>query len=117
MVKKAKVDYDEENDILWIYSGDKIRDSLEIDNFIIDFSYEDKIVGVEILDASEVLSNMSLVKLSKNDLLNILEAGLSTYQGKELSYVVIRLVLMKKDIRREIPIQIPTPKIALSAKI
>ena len=48
MAKKAKVDYDEENDILWIYVGESVKDSLEIDNFVIDFSSQNKVVGLEI---------------------------------------------------------------------
>ena len=115
MARKAKIDYDEENDILWVYSGERIKDSLQVDNFVLDFSYDDKIVGVEVLDASEVLSKLSLIKISKSMLSEIMEASISFYQSRELLYVVLGLVLMVGDEKREIPIQIPAPRVAVSA--
>ena len=36
MVKNAKIDFDTENDILYLYMGDKVKDSLQIENFVID---------------------------------------------------------------------------------
>lgn len=114
MVKKAKVNYDEENDILWVYSGEKIKDSLEVDNFVIDFSHDDKVVGVEIFKASEIISNLVLNKISKDMLANIKEASLSFYQSKELFYVVVGLILVIDNKLREIPIQVPTPRVAVA---
>lgn len=116
MARKVKIDYDEENDILWVYGGEKIKDSLEIDNFVIDFSHSDKVVGVEIFNASEIISNLVLSKISKEMLSNIKEASLSFYQSKELFYVVVGLVLMINDKLREIPIQVPTPRVAVSVR-
>ncbi len=45
----AKVDYDPEEDLLYVYSGIKVRDSVEFDQLVIDFSADNKIVGIEIL--------------------------------------------------------------------
>ncbi|MEM5790968.1 MAG: DUF2283 domain-containing protein [Candidatus Aenigmatarchaeota archaeon] len=115
MVKEAKVDYDRENDILWVYTGEKVNDSLEIDNFVIDFSQENKIVGIEIFKTSEILSKLTQIKISKNSLLNIKKASLSSYQSRELTFVIINLILMIKNERKEIPIQIPAPVKTISA--
>ncbi len=114
MARKAKVDYDQENDILWIYSGENIRDSLEIDNFVLDFSHEDKVVGVEILNASEVISNLALNKISKDMLAEIKEASISLYQSKELCYVVLGLAMTIDNKVRQISIQVPAPKVAVA---
>ncbi|MBI2583371.1 MAG: DUF2283 domain-containing protein [Candidatus Aenigmarchaeota archaeon] len=116
MARKAKVDYDKENDILWVYSGEKVRDSLEIDSFIIDFSHDDKVVGVEILDASEVISNLALSRISREMLSNIKETSLSIYQSRELFYVVVGIVLEVDNKLREIPIQVPAPKVAVAVQ-
>lgn len=113
MVRKAKVDYDEENDILWVHTGEKIRDSLEVDSFVIDFSYDDKIVGVEIFDASKIISNLVLSKISKEMLSDIKEASISFYQSREILYVVVGLVLMVDNKLKEIPIQVPAPRVAV----
>ncbi len=109
MVKEAKVDYDGENDILWVYTGEKIKDSLEIDNFVIDFSFDNKVVGVEIFNASKLLSKLTLTKIRKSMLSKIVKATLSFYQSKELFYIVVGLILMVNKKIREIPIQIPAP--------
>ena len=114
MAKKAKVDYDQENDILWVYSGEKVKDSLPIDSFVVDFSHDDKIVGVEIMNASEIVSSLSLNKISKDMLAGIKEASLSFYQSRELFYVVIGLVLSIDNKIMEIPIQVPAPKVAVA---
>ncbi len=116
MAKKVKVDYDEENDILWVYSGEKIKDSLEVDNFVIDFSHDDKVVGVEMFKASEVISNLVLSKISKEMLSNIKEATLSFYPSRELLYVVVGLILTVDNKLKEIPIQVPAPKVAVAVR-
>ena len=109
MVRKAKINYDKENDILWIYSGESVKDSIEIDNFVIDFSKNNKIVGVEIFNASKVLSRLTLSRITKQMLAEIRRATFSSYQSKELIYVVVVLFFKGK----EIPIQIPAPIMAL----
>ena len=116
MARKAKINYDEENDILWVYTGEKVKDSLEVDKFVIDFSHEDKVVGVEIFSASEVISNLVLNKITKEILSNIKEASLSFYQSKELFYVVIGLVLQIDNELREVPIQVPAPRVAVAVQ-
>lgn len=117
MARKAKVNYDEENDILWVYSGEKVKDSLEVDRFVIDFSHEDKVVGVEIFSASEVISNLVLNKISKEMLSKIKEASISFYQSTELFYVVIGLVLAIDNKLKEIPIQVPAPRVAVAVQV
>lgn len=114
MARKAKVDYDQENDILWVYSGEKVKDSLEIDSFVVDFSHDDKIVGVEIMDASEVVSSLSLNRISKDMLAGIKEASLNFYQSREFFYVVVGLVLSIDNKMMEITIQVPAPKVAVA---
>jgi len=37
MAKEAKIDYDEENDILFIYTGENISDSVDFDNLFLIF--------------------------------------------------------------------------------
>ncbi|MFH8087079.1 MAG: DUF2283 domain-containing protein, partial [Candidatus Aenigmatarchaeota archaeon] len=97
MVKEAKVDYDKENDILWVYTGEKVKDSLGIDNFVIDFSQENKVVGIEIFKASEIVSKLTRTKISKNSLAKIKKASLSSYQSRELLFVVASLILRIKN--------------------
>jgi hypothetical protein len=69
MVKKSKgnkYDYDFQNDSILFYGEDNnYKSSIDLDGIIIDFSEEDYLMSIEILDASEKF------KVSKYDLLNV----------------------------------------------
>lgn len=55
---QIKIDYDEEDDILYFYTDEKKVDySIDYDDIILDVS-GNKIVGVEIMDASEKFANL-----------------------------------------------------------
>src|SRR3989344_6147740 len=101
---EAKVDYDSENDVLWVYTGKKVRDSLEMDKFVLDFSPDDKIVGVEIIDASKTISNISFQKITKGALSNIKNASINVYPSKELVFISLALVLTIGDSQTEISV-------------
>jgi len=109
MAKEAKIDYDEENDILYVYSGEKAKDSLEIDKFVLDISADNKVVGVEIFDAINIVSKLSGFEINKEILSNIASARMQFYQSKELFYVLIFLIVQIKDNKQEINIQVPAP--------
>jgi uncharacterized protein YuzE len=56
MAKQIKtIDYDEENDDLFISIGEKVKASLDIGDFILDVSHDNLICGIEIMNASENL--------------------------------------------------------------
>jgi uncharacterized protein YuzE len=107
MAKEAKVDYDEENDILYIYTGERARDSLEIDRFVIDFSPGNKIVGIEIFDAKKFIKEY--LELEDEEFVFSEHASISVIQSKELSLVKINLMikLKGKEIEKLLPIAIP----------
>lgn len=109
MVKDAKIDFDYENDILYLYTGEKVRDSLQIEDFIIDFSHDNKIVAIEILDASKILSELSQTNLTKDALSKIESAGISVYHGKELIYVLLDIRLSINQASVDIRIPVPAP--------
>ncbi|MCZ7395378.1 MAG: DUF2283 domain-containing protein [Candidatus Methanoperedens sp.] len=109
MVKDTKIDFDYENDILYLYTGEKVKDSLQIEDFIIDFSYDNKIVVIEILDASKILSELSQTNLTKDALSKIESAGISVYHGKELIYVLLAIRLSINQESVDIRIPIPAP--------
>jgi len=109
MAKEAKVDYDEDNDILYVYSGEKAKDSLEIDNFVLDISADNKVVAVEIFNASVFASKLSGIKITKEVLSAVEKAVMSFYQSKELFYVFIILPIKVGGVEKEINLQVPAP--------
>jgi len=53
-----KVDYDSTQDILYLYKkGEKAKFSVELKNFVIDVADDNKIVGLEIFNASKILDS------------------------------------------------------------
>lgn len=108
MARDLKIDYDKEEDLLWLHEGRKIQDSLELGSFIIDFSKND-VVGIEISNASEVLSRLSSKQISKSMLEGIQNAKLKVHSEKGLIFIVAILKLSDAEVK-EIPIQINAPK-------
>jgi len=63
----------------------------------------------EFLDASEILSKILDIKISKNALQNIKSAEIAIYQGKEILYIVLLLYLTINKKKQELRIPVPAP--------
>lgn len=111
MAKKASVDYDEENDILYFHTGEKIKDSLDFDQFVFDFSHDERIVGLEIMNASKLLKKLG-VSVSKSALAKVRDAVFSTIQQREFLYVKVLFAirLRGKTVQKEILAPAPIPQ-------
>ena len=97
-MKKIKYDYNE--DILYILKREKsIVYSIDIMDFIIDLDSNNKVVGLEILNASKNLN------ISKNQLKEVKEGNISTLTLKNAFGVKFFLLFPK--MRLESHIQIP----------
>ena len=91
MALEAKVDYDSEEDLLYIYSGIKVHDSVEFDQFVIDFSADNKIVGIEFFNASKYLEKFFENPIDRKRLADIKNAKLSMILQKE--FVLIKVLM------------------------
>lgn len=60
MIKETHFDYDRENDSLFIFKKDTVRGSIDVGNYVVDFTHEGNVAGIEIMNASEVLKNLSV---------------------------------------------------------
>lgn len=115
MANKAQVRYDSEEDILFVYTGEKSHDSLEFDQFTVDFSSDDKIVAVEISGASLFLKDLLDIAVDKERLADVKEAMFSVIQQKEFAYVKIAMKLpiaKGKTIQETIYAPVPMAVIA-----
>ena len=111
MEKETRYDYDLDLDILHVYNSDVdngIKGCLSYDNFNIDVGQDDKVVGVEIEGASEVLRLMPevLADLDEINLIvkkngNGLFIGVSVVKGEQKSMVQIT-----PSLQQETPITI-----------
>ncbi len=94
----AKMNYDNEEDILSLSKGRPVKASIDIGDFVIDVDHKGFITGVEILNASQNLH------LTEKQLCTLKQASMSvTYKP---NYVVIFLV-MEFDNKEKEKLSIP----------
>lgn len=113
MVKEIKYDYSSELDILHVYSSEinnGIKGGLSYGDFTFDISNNNKVVGIEIEEASKILkiSPDSLERLDSVDLIitkvgNNLFVGVEAHKGRERSAVQFsvpsRKILERANVR------------------
>jgi len=95
---KVKIDYDPESDVLYIYkSGAKVKFSVEFfDELVVDVGFDNKVVGVEIINASRVL------KVSKQALKNAKDARLKTISKADGFGVIYGMKLRGVEIETKV---------------
>ena len=92
------IDYDSDNDIFFISTGEKVKASLDIGDFVLDVSHNDLICGIEIMDASENLG------IDKNVLKNIKSMKMSVNYKTDHVYVLLMIVFKQGDKEVNMPI-------------
>lgn len=99
MARQIKtIDYDSENDILFISNGEKVKASLDIGDFVLDVSHSNLVCGIEIMDASENLG------ISRAVLKDIKSMKMSVTYKTNYVYVLLMIVFKKEDKEVNIPI-------------
>ncbi|MBS3100384.1 DUF2283 domain-containing protein [Candidatus Pacearchaeota archaeon] len=93
------IDYDLDNDILFISNEEKVKFSLDIGEFVLDVSHSNLICGIEIMDASDNLG------VSKEVLKKIQNIKMSVNYKTNHVYVLL-MIVFKKD-GKEVNVPIP----------
>lgn len=100
MAKTIKtIDYDSDNDILFISDGTKVISSLDLGDFVLDINGKNLIGGVEVMDASENLG------ISKDILGKIKSIRMSVTYKTNNVYVLLVMAFQKKN--KEVNMSIP----------
>lgn len=84
MPNKFNLDYDAEEDLLYLYSpGKKSKGSIELGELVVDLEKGGNVVGLEIFNASRYLSDLTNRKITKENLKKIerAEFSFSTRKG------------------------------------
>ena len=106
-MKENMLDYDKENDILFIHRKDvKTKGSVEVmgGDIIIDFSKDKEVIGIEIMNASELLKNFDITK----DMLSEAIAGdIRVAQQRNVLFLTIVLKI-SKNIEKEAILTVPS---------
>ncbi|MDY6788506.1 MAG: DUF2283 domain-containing protein [Candidatus Nanohaloarchaea archaeon] len=111
---EKKQSYDSEHDILYINRGEKVKESLEIGDMVVDLSYDGKVAGLEILNASKTISELTGIQVSDNNLRNIEKADLDTVKKGEHLFIVLKIAFRKEEklIEKSIDVNLPSREIA-----
>ena len=106
-MKESMLDYDKENDILFIHRKDiKTKGSVEImgGDIVIDFSKDKEVVGIEIMSASELLKNFDI---TKGMLSQAIAGDIEVVQRRNVLFITITLK-MPKNIEKEAILTVPS---------
>jgi uncharacterized protein YuzE len=100
MAKTIKtIDYDVDNDILFISNGEKVKSSLDIGDFVLDVNNESFICGIEIMNAIENLG------INKEFLQHIENIKMSV--NYRTNHVYVMLAISFKTKEKEVNVNIP----------
>lgn len=115
-MERVKFDYDDENDSLFLYrEGVKSKGGVEIGDFLIDLDMKmNKVVSLEILNASKILALQLSKKVNKTSLKNIKAVSLKTVHRDNSIYVLYGIVAMvnNEEIREDSFITVPVQPVA-----
>jgi uncharacterized protein YuzE len=99
MAKQIKtIDYNIDNDILFISTGDNVKASLDIGDFVLDVNHNNLICGIEIMDASENLG----IKKEVFEFIKSMKMSI-TYKTNHV-YVLLMMTFRKQDKEVNVPI-------------
>lgn len=106
MAVKLNYDYDYKNDILYLYTNDKYKNSVSLyDSLIIDMSIQNRVKGIEIPEASKFFSELASKKISKDELKNITESFLDVRRVRNME--VVNFGLETQSNKFDIPVNMP----------
>lgn len=110
-MEEIKFDYDDKSDSLFIFrEGGNVKGSVELGDFIIDLdSNMNKVLGLEILNASKNLPLQLSKKVNKTTLSNIKKAFLRTQHKDNIIYVIYGIYSEYKDTKLNEETFIPVP--------
>jgi len=103
-MKKFKFDYDKENDDLFIYDPKlKGTKSIEVgDDLVLDVDNKNRLVGVELINATKLIAFFTSKEISSADIKNLLEnlrqASISVSQHKNLVKITLQLLGEKHEV-------------------
>jgi len=91
-IELSKIDYDLENDSLFIYgSGKKYKKSIDLNDIILDMSEDDYVMAIEILEASKKFN------FSKVDLLNIQSFDADIEINEDTIKIDMKIEIIKRN--------------------
>lgn len=107
---EKSVSYDSENDVLYFNRGSSVQDSLDVGNFFIEFSSDGRVAGIEVLNASETVSQLTGEDFDKDVLERVEDAEIKVHRSGDFAFIVLYISIEKdgETIRENIGVNVPT---------
>lgn len=104
------VSYDSENDVLYFNSGKSVQDSLDIGDVFIEFSGDGEVVGMEVLNASETISELTEKDFSQEDLSNVTDADIKILTKGNFAFITLFFIVEKEGekVRERVGVNVPS---------
>ncbi len=102
--------YDEDEDLIHFFSGNAVKDSIEAaKGIVLDISHNEKVVGLEIRNATSVLSKYCGIKITKSSLSSVKEAYLRSVDMNNMVFVILEFLLQidSEQIKKEFSLNMP----------
>lgn len=114
-VSIQKISYDEEHDILYYNEGESVSDSLELGDAFIELSNDGKIVGVEIMNASDFLSIQTGEEITREMLSEAESGDISLRHNKDMIFIIFEFVVPVESEKKSERISLNIPSQAATA--
>jgi uncharacterized protein YuzE len=96
----TEVTYDDEADVLYFSNSDGVSDALQIGNLFVEFDSRNRIVGIEILDASSFLSDQLEEDVTEQDLNAVSGGDIRVDRNGELVAIRVSWVYGEPETER-----------------
>jgi len=104
------IDYDEAEDILFVHEGfkadERFKGNIDLGNLIFDVSTKGRVVGVEIMNATEFFKGLGLDPKLLN---SISDFSIKSRVTREYLIVFLNIKAKKVDVKIPIPVALATP--------
>jgi uncharacterized protein YuzE len=114
MNMKKEVSYDARNDVFYFNESSSVQDSLDVGDFYLEFSGEGQIVGVEVLNASETISQLTGENFDSDELESILDADIKVHVKGDFAFIVLYLWIERdgEEVQESVGINVPSSTVA-----
>jgi uncharacterized protein YuzE len=100
---EMSVDYDRDEDVLYVYSGAKVKESIEVlDDIVVDIDRDGKFVGLEMFDAHKFLGTLN-EKITKDVLENIKTAKVRVKNYRNYVILTLMIPIGKSIVEEKLP--------------
>jgi len=114
MPDKPTISYDDQYDILYVHSGEKVQDTVQRGNFVVELGRNNQVVGIQIENASSTFSDLLGDSFTRENLSNVLTAEIQVNSQGNVAFVILIITLEKEgeEVKRQLPVNLPSGTMA-----